>query len=96
MHRDEEISETRRPNYKEMTTSDEEQSKSESEESDEDDIYTEPLRRYSEEDMGRKGDSFKEADAYFMAKYIASTPDWEHLKHKDRWDPYHEKVCRSF
>jgi hypothetical protein len=75
-----------------MTTSDEEQSKSESEESDEDDTYTEPSRRYSEEDMGEKGDPFNETDMYFTAKYIASIPDWEHLKQKVRWDSYHEKV----
>ena len=50
------------------------------------------MRHYSDVDMGDTGAPFNEADMYITAKYIASTPDWDRLRNKDRWDPFHEKV----
>ncbi len=84
----------RRPNYKEDTTSEDgnEESHGENEESDNEGSDAGPVRHYSEVDMGETGGPFNEADMYITAKYIASTPDWERLRNKDRWDPFHEKV----
>jgi hypothetical protein len=81
-----------RPNYKEVTTS-EDDSGEEQDSSDKDsDSSTDPVRLYSESEMGGRNNPFTNADFYFTAKYVASTPDWATLTFKDRWEAFHVQV----
>jgi hypothetical protein len=82
-----------KPNYKEDTSSeDESEGEQEDVSSDESECSAAPVRRYSRSDMGERNGPFTKADMYFIAKYIASTPDWDILTGKDRWEPMHAKV----
>lgn len=81
-----------KPNYKEMTTSEDESGEEQDDSCDDSDSSTKPVCHYSESDMGEKNGPFTEADFYFVAKYIASTPNWATLRSKDRWEVFHEKV----
>ena len=79
-----------RPNYKDASTSEDELESDVS--GNESGSSTEPVRRYSVSDMGPKNGSFTEADMYFTAKHVASTPDWDSKSFRDRWDTFHAKV----
>ncbi len=81
-----------RPNYKEVTTSEDESGKEQEDSSYDSDSSTEPVRHYSESDMGERNSPFTEADFYFTAKYIASAPNWDTMNFKGRWEVFHEKV----
>lgn len=86
-----------RPKYKDFTTSESEEG-SESEEEDEsedDESEDKPLRRWTEDDMGEKGDPFTDADNYMAAKYLASFPDFEGATSRERWTPFHDKVMHN-
>lgn len=90
----------RRPKYKDSSTEDDDESAAsedegsdqdgEGESDDEDD--TPSVRSWKEQDMGRKGESFTDADLYITAKYIASFSNWEDASGKEKWEPYHERV----
>lgn len=89
-----------RPKYKDPTTTEEsdgsesDDEKDEGDESeDEDDVK--PINVYSEKDMGEKGDPFTDADLYVTARYITNFPRWHTASHKERWDPYNQKVLGS-
>jgi hypothetical protein len=79
-----------RPNYKETTTSEEESGGEVG--SDDSESSSEQVHHYSELDMGERNGPFTEADFYFIARYIASKPDWATMKFKHRWEVFHEKV----
>jgi hypothetical protein len=83
------ITKKSRPNYKEVTTSEDEEQEQYDDDSD---SSTEPVRLYSESDMGERNSLFTEADIYFIAKYVAATTDWATMTFKDRWEPFHAKV----
>jgi hypothetical protein len=88
----------RKPRYKEMSTDEEEEEeegKSEEEEDDEDedeDDDGEPIQRYSESEMGQKGEPFNDADLYMAAKHAAKYSEWVEMASKDRWDPFADRV----
>ena len=84
------ITKNSRPNYKEVTTSEDDSGGDDG--SDDSESSTELVLHYSELDMGERNGPFTEADFYFIAKYIASKPDWATMKFKDRWEAFHEKV----
>jgi len=89
-----ELQDTRksRPNYKEVTSSEDESGEEQEDSSYDSDSSTEPVRHFSESDMGERNSPFTEADFYFTAKYIASAPKWDTMTYKDRWEAFHEKV----
>lgn len=88
----------RKPIYKDVSTTEDEEEVSESgaecDEDEEEEASGEdaPIKHYSEKDMGEKGGPFTDADLYITAKHIASMPDWHRIVSKQRWDPYAEKV----
>ncbi|KXN83883.1 hypothetical protein AN958_00963 [Leucoagaricus sp. SymC.cos] len=88
----------RRPRYKELSTDgeedeDEEEEDGQSEEEEEEDDG-EPIKRYSEEEMGQKGEPFTDADLYMVAKHAAEYSDWIQMASKERWEPFAGKFTQ--
>ncbi|KAG6911548.1 hypothetical protein DXG01_011850 [Tephrocybe rancida] len=84
----------RRPKYKDSSSEEEEEDEEDNDaqsepESDGDD--DEPIKVFSESDMGPKGGSFTDADLYVTAKYTLTLPKFDEASGKERWQPYSER-----
>ncbi|KAF9462087.1 hypothetical protein BDZ94DRAFT_1166308 [Collybia nuda] len=93
--KEEKISVRRRPKYRDPSSDEDDEDDSENdsdgvadEESDDD---NEPIKAWTENEMGQKGGPFTDADLYITAKYVASFPNFDEISSKDRWQPFHEK-----
>ncbi|GLB36006.1 hypothetical protein LshimejAT787_0302940 [Lyophyllum shimeji] len=76
---EEKISVRRRPKYPDAAA-----------DSDDDDD-DEPVKVWSESEMGPKGGPFTDADLYVTAKYLAFFPNFDEASGKERWQPFSER-----
>ncbi|TFK77244.1 hypothetical protein BDN72DRAFT_891005 [Pluteus cervinus] len=87
-----EIVSLHKPHYAELSTDDdgdgEGGSESSSESESEDDDSDTPLKTWSESEMAGSGESFNEADLYFMAKRVADFPDFAVATGAERWHEF--------
>lgn len=92
----------RRPRYRELSTDEEDEEDEEDgeegkspegeEEEEEEEEDGEPIKHYSESDMGQKGEPFTEGDLYMAAKHAAKYSAWNEMTSKDRWEPFADRV----
>ncbi|KAF9455075.1 hypothetical protein P691DRAFT_655007 [Macrolepiota fuliginosa MF-IS2] len=86
----------RQPHYRDLSSDEEEEeegggNKSEGEEEEEEEDDNDSVKRYTENEMGQKGEPFTDADLYMAAKHAAKYSAWGEMASKDRWERFAEK-----
>lgn len=92
---EEKITVRRRPKYHDSSSEDEDEEEGEEDDkadaaAESDDNDDEPIKVWSESEMGPKGGPFTDADLYVTASYLASFPNFDEASGKERWQPYSE------